>query len=319
MARNIVKLKDIASRLGVSTNTVSRALRDASDISESLKIKIKKLAKEMGYIPNNLSNYIREGDSHLVGIVIPSFSNPYFSLINNGVIYKLQNEDYYPLIFVCKDNLFTYDLLKKMIANNACAILTYTEVDPEVFKYCKSYNMPLLSVGVTPLNKEIDAIFADDYHSGKIAAEEFNKSERRRPCYINSDVESVNKFRRRGFLENVKAEQVDEYFIKFSERDEEIPEILNKIITRGNDFIYSFNDEIALYLIETLNNANYKDYDIIGTDGIPAFFDYSIKFSTIGYSFEKLANIVEKTLMEKIKRITNDTIQFKYKSSIFKF
>ena len=42
-------LKDIAKIAGVNVSTVSKALRDASDISEQTKLQIKKIADELGY------------------------------------------------------------------------------------------------------------------------------------------------------------------------------------------------------------------------------------------------------------------------------
>ena len=48
----MVSLKDIAQRCGVSTATVSKALHDQKDIGAETKNRIKKIAKEMGYLPN---------------------------------------------------------------------------------------------------------------------------------------------------------------------------------------------------------------------------------------------------------------------------
>ncbi|MFP6903164.1 MAG: LacI family DNA-binding transcriptional regulator, partial [Verrucomicrobiia bacterium] len=49
----MVRLKDIAATAGVSVMTVSKALRDEPDISAKTKARIKTLAAEVGYVPNN--------------------------------------------------------------------------------------------------------------------------------------------------------------------------------------------------------------------------------------------------------------------------
>ena len=46
--KRIVTLDDIAERLGTSKNTVSRALRDCSDIGAAMKERVKQTAMEMG-------------------------------------------------------------------------------------------------------------------------------------------------------------------------------------------------------------------------------------------------------------------------------
>ena len=45
-------MEDIAKRLKVSAVTVSKALKGDPDISEETSRKVKKLAHELGYIPN---------------------------------------------------------------------------------------------------------------------------------------------------------------------------------------------------------------------------------------------------------------------------
>ena len=55
-----VRLKDIALRANVSVMTVSKALRDAPDVSEATKIRIRKLAREMG-IPEERIAVVENG------------------------------------------------------------------------------------------------------------------------------------------------------------------------------------------------------------------------------------------------------------------
>ena len=55
MSSKGVSLKAIALQLNVSINTVSHALRDMDDISEELKIRIRRKAIELGYMPNHVA------------------------------------------------------------------------------------------------------------------------------------------------------------------------------------------------------------------------------------------------------------------------
>ena len=48
----MITLKDIAKECGVSFSTVSKALKDSSEISKETIDFIKKKAEEMGYHPN---------------------------------------------------------------------------------------------------------------------------------------------------------------------------------------------------------------------------------------------------------------------------
>jgi LacI family transcriptional regulator len=77
----MVRLKDIALRAGVSVMTVSKALRDAPDVSEATKIRIRKLAREMGYVPDSAAQGLRTRTTRSFGVVISSTTNPIFSRV----------------------------------------------------------------------------------------------------------------------------------------------------------------------------------------------------------------------------------------------
>ncbi len=55
----MVRLVDIAKRVGVSVMTVSKALRDQPDVSAATKTRIKQIAKEMGYVPDSSAQGLR--------------------------------------------------------------------------------------------------------------------------------------------------------------------------------------------------------------------------------------------------------------------
>ena len=77
----MVRLKDIARHAGVAVMTVSKALRDAPDISAATKARIRALAQQMGYVPNSFAQGLRGQTSRTFGLVIPSITNPIFSRI----------------------------------------------------------------------------------------------------------------------------------------------------------------------------------------------------------------------------------------------
>jgi len=77
----MVRLKDIARHLGVSVMTVSKALRDAPDVSAATRAKIKSLAQQIGYVPDSSAQGLRLKTTKLFGLVIPSITNPVFARI----------------------------------------------------------------------------------------------------------------------------------------------------------------------------------------------------------------------------------------------
>ncbi len=80
-----VTIKDIAKALGLSTSTVSRALRDSYEISEETKQLVLNYAKEIHYHPNPIALSLKEKRSRSIGVIVSEIANSFFSQAINGI------------------------------------------------------------------------------------------------------------------------------------------------------------------------------------------------------------------------------------------
>ncbi|CAF3839113.1 unnamed protein product [Rotaria sp. Silwood1] len=65
-------IKDIALALQISTSTVSRALRNASDVKPETKSAVLALAEELNYQPNQLALSLLKKQTHTIGVIVPN-------------------------------------------------------------------------------------------------------------------------------------------------------------------------------------------------------------------------------------------------------
>lgn len=65
-----VKIIDLAKSLNLSKGTISRALNDYADISDSTKLRVRKHAKIMGYVPLSSAQAIKTGRVRALGLVL---------------------------------------------------------------------------------------------------------------------------------------------------------------------------------------------------------------------------------------------------------
>lgn len=82
----MVSLKDIAELCQVSVATVSKALNDQSDIGKITKEKIKKVADELGYLPNAAARMLKTKRSNNIGVLFidkmnSGLAHEYFSSV----------------------------------------------------------------------------------------------------------------------------------------------------------------------------------------------------------------------------------------------
>ena len=69
MKQRRVSLKDLASKLGVSIATVSRALRNSHEVGEDMRNKVQQLAQELNYRPNPFAQSLRKEAPRIIGVV----------------------------------------------------------------------------------------------------------------------------------------------------------------------------------------------------------------------------------------------------------
>ena len=75
-----VNIKVLAEHLNLSVSTVSRAMRDSYEISESTKSRVREMALQLNYSPNPYASSLRKQNSKTIAVVIPEITNNFFSL-----------------------------------------------------------------------------------------------------------------------------------------------------------------------------------------------------------------------------------------------
>lgn len=93
-----LRMKDIARDLGVSVVTVSKVLRNHSDIGEATRQRVLNRIKELDYRPNLAARSLVTGRSYLVGLVVPDLLHPFFAEVAQSLSDKLRKEGYYLII-----------------------------------------------------------------------------------------------------------------------------------------------------------------------------------------------------------------------------
>lgn len=72
-----MKLKDLATELGLSLTTVSRALNDYPEVSDRTRARVKRAANRLGYRPNVIARGLAIGEIGTIAVVVPKESASY--------------------------------------------------------------------------------------------------------------------------------------------------------------------------------------------------------------------------------------------------
>lgn len=89
---------DVARRAGVSSITVSRALREPDKVSPLLRRRVLAAVEELGYFANQVASGLASGASRIVPVLIPTLSAALFVPFLNGIRAVLDPRGYEVLL-----------------------------------------------------------------------------------------------------------------------------------------------------------------------------------------------------------------------------
>jgi LacI family repressor for deo operon, udp, cdd, tsx, nupC, and nupG len=87
-------IREVAKRAGVSTATVSRVLSRPDVVSPDTRVRVLKAVERLGYAPNSVAKNLRTLKSRKLLVTVPDISNPFFSLILQGIEDMAQRNGY---------------------------------------------------------------------------------------------------------------------------------------------------------------------------------------------------------------------------------
>ena len=303
MQKRVVTLDDIAERVGTSKNTVSRALRDCSDISAPMKDKVKQTAMEMGYVPNRIAGFLRSKRSNIIAVTVTSLTNPFFSICMDHCIDYMGGKGYRPLISIVRNGLDVEDIIS-CIQNGACGILSFLDVTDDGIDYCEQNEIPLLICGQKPRRDRVCAIYSDEYQSAKLVAQEALAYGAKKPCYVNGVKSQINDERRDNFVSILRGGglECDIYSYNYYNKELALAKIKNSVQENENDFIFCFNDEIAAGVQETMDMENRFQGEIYGVDRFSEYLPYCRKVKSVGGKLGSIGKRSAQLLIRKIEK-----------------
>ena len=322
-------LKAIAIELGVSTNTVSRALRDCSDISETLKQKVREIAIKNGYMPNIASQYANHDKRFLVALVIPDFKNLYFGALAGALNETFMNKEDYNLTFIFANKSYLDgEVIKQCVLQRVDVVLSTNIPTQDAIDSAKLYEMNIVVIGPHyQSTTDLDVVYTDDKMGIELAARYLVKYHNidkfiyigpyiKNPSSINNKtVATINKLRQETFFETINNICDTASIKKFNKNHENQNDVyaLYELIKTGYLGIFFYNDTAAYSWLKSLNSIChnirllYPNLHLVGFDCLASEYDglysiTSIKIDYVAFSnsiFEVVKNRLENPKLEQ--------------------
>lgn len=114
-------LIDVAKLAGVSPSTISRYIRNACNVSDDKKERIKSAIAQLGYVPNINASILKSNRSNLVGLLLPGEHNMFFSLLINRLYQSMTGKQIIVLYY--KDSKHVKEGVQTLLSLKVSAIL----------------------------------------------------------------------------------------------------------------------------------------------------------------------------------------------------
>ncbi|MCU1258590.1 MAG: transcriptional regulator, LacI family [Bryobacterales bacterium] len=269
-------LRDIAKIVGVSASTASRALNNNSAISEEIRRKVNKAAKDANYIPNTLARGLALQRSQLIGLLVPSIANPFFAEILRGAHDVAQQKSY--VVALCdtqrdkeREELFSERLLQSQV--DGIIVTGSVMLEDRLIEWRKR-NIPVVFAGRRSAGMRFSGVSVDDVSAGYQATRYLIDKGHKKVLFFGGKQDSAaTRDRQRGYLDAVESLGLSPS-VSYGDYGMESGFREAAKVAQGKDrpdAVFAANDLMAIGLIMGLANLGVKvpeDIAVMGCDDI---------------------------------------------------
>lgn len=307
-------INDIASELGVSKTTVSRAISGKGRIGEETRARVLQYIETHNYRPNVIAKGLAQSRTYNIGLIIPGDYNivelPFFQNCMLGISKIASSLDYDVLVSIVTAEDISQ--LQRVAVNHKVDgfILTRTLVEDAPAEYLKKTGIPFVAIGST---EDASVVWIDNDHRN--ACQELTdrllaQGLKRVALIGGSQDHMVNRCRVQGFLDAFEndgekaSEDLKKYVYLDVEDLEAVDKIIEKLLAEEIQCIISTDDYLCGCVLNILQQRKIKVPEQVK---VASFYDssflenYMPSVTSIQFDIEELGKTTCRTLLKMIE------------------
>ncbi|WGH76087.1 LacI family DNA-binding transcriptional regulator [Tenacibaculum tangerinum] len=284
-----ITLKDLAKQLGLSTATVSKALKNYPDVSDETKKSVQDLARELNYEPNSFALGLRSKESKIIGVIIPTMIHYFFSSVLDAIFKEAEQRNYMVIVMQSNEEYCNEKKQVDLLLNKGVdGILISLSNKTNDFKHLQKiidYDIPLVLFDKIAKLVNCSKVFIDDKKAAYEAVSYLISKGYKRIAHFRGDLNPQNSIDR--FLGYKKA--LEDHGITFdpslvylcdnnSDFSDGYSSAKQILLDHGDnvDAIFTVNDLMAIGAINYFNEKGIKIPEQIALFGFSNWFMASV-------------------------------------------
>lgn len=263
-------MKDIATDLGVSVATVSRALKDSPRISLEQRERIKEYARQHNYYPNFIAESLRNSKKRplkTIGVIIPNLPHYYFASVLSGieeeaslrgytVMVAQSNERYAQEVKICES--FYDHKVSGVIVSQSKDTQRYDH-----FQKLIDHGIPLVFYDRISTGVNASRVVVDDYMGAFTAVNHLIDTGCRRIAFYGSPMGmEISKNRYNGYKDAMlkRGLKPDEKFFRICDNRADAEIITPDLLASEDipDAFFAVNDDTAIGILYSAKRMGYR-------------------------------------------------------------
>ncbi len=314
----MVSIKDVAAACGVSIATVSKALNDHRDVSETTKLAVQETARKLGYFPNSQARALKTNRTYNLGVLFSERTNSgltqnYFASLLDSFKKEAEAQGY-DITFISRSGIIgrrsmtPFEHCKYRNVDGVAAVCVDDFIDEGMTELFKS-DIPIVLIDRICSGRL--SVISDNYAGMSRLTEYIAGMGHTKIAYIYGDESDVTSIRLKAFRETLGRLNINirsEYLLQGRYHDTKSTELLVKKVLFCSDrptCIILPDDFAALGAMNALEELGLsvpEDVSIAGYDGIVLSQALRPRLTTVRQDTERMGAEAARKLISLIKK-----------------
>jgi DNA-binding LacI/PurR family transcriptional regulator len=327
MARDLVRLSDVAKAAGVSQGTASNVFSRPDLVRPEVRERVRETAKQLGYAgPDPRGRLLRAGKSNAIGVATAEplsyfFEDPFARVLMQGISDACDAHGAgLALVSARNTERLAWNIQSALVDG---FVLLCIENGEMLVELTRERQLPFVALALGKPDESISAIGIDDYAGAQMAARHLARLGHRRfgilaiefddqhegpvtDAHIAGATYSTARDRSQGYYEELALYGVDRHSIPIYETrstPESVRRGVEHILTAGErpTAILAMSDRVAMFAMEVLAEKGLSipgDISIIGFDGVPEAATVIPPLTTVAQPIAEIGRRAVKVILE---------------------